>query len=161
MDAVFDALTDRLGETVELADIEIDPALAAIALVGDQHDLALDQPGIADQRAARLDDDLGQLVAEMMGQCRRHGPGIFRHVRHPAAIARWKAPADIDHAQIDVGFGEQAEHLRRGTDRAVPLRQIGLLRADMERDAVGIEAALTGLAQQRDRHLRRAAEFPR
>src|SRR5690348_7020029 len=57
-DAVFDAFADRLGQPVELADIEIDPALATIAFVGDQHDFALDQPGIADQGTARLDDDL-------------------------------------------------------------------------------------------------------
>src|SRR3954447_16179978 len=75
LDAVFDAFAHRLGQPVELADIEINPALAAaVALVGDQNDLALDRAGVADQRAARLDDDFRQMVAEMPGQ--RVGDGL-------------------------------------------------------------------------------------
>src|SRR5712671_1835722 len=147
LDAVFDALPDRLGEAVELADIEINPALAAIALVGDQHHLALDQPGVADQGAAGLDDDFRQIVAEMPGQRRRHRLGVLLDSRDRAAVARRKAAADIDHAQVDVGFGEQGEHARGGADRAIPLAEVGLLRADVERDAVRIEAELASLPQ--------------
>ena len=43
--------------------------------------------------------------------------------------------------------------------RLVPLLEVGLLAADMEGDAVGIEPPLLGLAQQVLGHLRRAAEL--
>ena len=74
---------------------------------------------------------------------------------------RREAAADIDHAQVDVGLGEQREHLRGRADRAVPLVEIGLLRADMERHAIGVEPEIARLAQQLDRHLGRAAELAR
>src|ERR1051325_1707978 len=161
LDAVFDALAHRLGEAVELADVEIDPASVAIALVGDQHDLALDNPGIADQRAARLDDDLGQIVAEMPGQRIGHRLGIARDPGDFTLVMRREAAADIDHAQVDIGLGERGEHARGGADRAVPLPEIGLLRADMERDPVWVEAEIARFAQQHDRHRRGAAELAR
>ena len=39
--------------------------------------------------------------------------------------------------------------------------ELGLLRADMERDAIGVEAELLGMAQHVDGHLRHAAELAR
>src|SRR5439155_22866850 len=102
LDAVLDALVHRLGEAGELADVEIDPALLlVIALLRNQHDLALDDPGIADDRAARLDDDLRQFLAEMAGERRHDGGGIARHAGNALIVARRKAAADIDHAQLD------------------------------------------------------------
>ena len=47
-DAVFDALVHGLGEAVELADVEIDPALVIVRLLRNQHHLALDDAGVAD-----------------------------------------------------------------------------------------------------------------
>src|SRR5437764_7726386 len=47
LDAEFDPLADCLGEAVELAAIELDPPLAAFALVADQPALPLDRPAIA------------------------------------------------------------------------------------------------------------------
>ena len=44
-------------------------------------------------------------------------------------------------------------------ERTIPLLEVGLLAADMERDAVGIEPPVLGLAQQVLGHLRRAAEL--
>src|SRR6185437_15156636 len=161
-DAVLDALVHRLGQPGELADVEIDPALlVVIALLGDKHDLALDDSGIADQRAAGLDDDLGQGVAEMPGDRPHHRRAIARDAGHAAVVARGKAAADIDHAQGDVGLGEQREHARGAADGAVPLRQVGLLRADMEGDAIGLQTKVARLAQEIDGHLGRAAELAR
>src|SRR5947209_7293751 len=68
-DGVADHLVHRLGEAVELADIEIDPALRLAArLLRNQHDLRLDNPGVADHAAAGLDDRLRDAVAEMPAQ---------------------------------------------------------------------------------------------
>ena len=74
---------------------------------------------------------------------------------------RRKTAADIDHAQLDVGFGKQREHPRRRTDRPVPLSKVGLLRADVKRHPIGVETEFAGAAQQFDRHFRGAAEFAR
>ena len=75
------------------------------------------------------------------------------------AIARREAAAQVDHAQVDALFGEREEHLRDLAQRLVPLLEVGLLAADMEGDAVGVEPPLLGLAQQVLGHLRRAAEL--
>src|SRR5215471_57528 len=62
-DPVFNALVHGLGEAVELAHVEIDPALVlVVALARDQHHLALDHASIADDRAAGLHHELGQVV---------------------------------------------------------------------------------------------------
>src|SRR5437763_16346994 len=87
--AVFDALVHRLGQHVELPDVEIDPApVVAAAFFGNQHDLALDDSGITDQRAPRLDDDLGQIIAEMACDRRHHRPSVALHTRYLAAVMR-------------------------------------------------------------------------
>src|SRR3954452_17332187 len=133
LDAVLNAFAHRLGKPGELADVEVHPALAAaVALIRDQHNLALDRACVANQRTARLDDDLGQAVAEMPGQRVGNGPRISLDAGDLAAIPGWKSAADIDHAQIDVGLGEQREHACHGANRTVPLRKVSLLRTDME-----------------------------
>ncbi len=101
------------------------------------------------------------MVAEMPGHRRHDRAGVAFDRRHLAGVMRRKPAADIDHAQIDIGLGEQREHARRSADGAVPLPQIGLLRADMERHAVRIEAEAARLPQEVDRHLGDAAEFAR
>ena len=74
---------------------------------------------------------------------------------------RRKPSADIDHPQIDIGLGEQRKHARRGADGAVPLPEIGLLRADMKRHAIWVETEFSRSAQQPDCHLGGAAELAR
>src|SRR5215467_363134 len=97
-----------------------------------------------------------------MPRDRRHdGPSIVLYFRHFAAVVRWKAAADIDHAQIDVGLREGGEHPRRGADCALPLSEIGLLRADVKRDPVWVEPSRASFAQQFDCHLGCAAELAR
>src|SRR5712691_7438051 len=68
-DRIADHLIRGLGEPAELAEVEIDPAHGiGLALAGDQHDLRLDDPGIADQAAARLDDRIRNTIAEMLAE---------------------------------------------------------------------------------------------
>src|SRR5262245_47279905 len=74
---------------------------------------------------------------------------------------RREPTADIDHTQIDLGFGESRVDSRGGADRAVPLTECCLLRADMEGNPVWVEAKLTGSAQKSERHFGGATEFPR
>jgi hypothetical protein len=66
--AVLDRLVHGLGEAAELANVEIDPARGVlVATLRDQDDLALQNPGVADDGAARLDGGLGQLRDVKLG----------------------------------------------------------------------------------------------
>ncbi len=58
-------------------------------------------------------------------------------------------------------LGEVAEDRRRRLQRPVPHARVALLRADMEREAVGDEAERMGALEHARRHLRRAAELAR
>jgi hypothetical protein len=66
---VADRLVHGFGETAELADVEIDPAhIVLVGLLRHQDDFRLDDAGIADHAAARLDDGFRDAVAEMLAQ---------------------------------------------------------------------------------------------
>src|SRR5262249_62340773 len=69
--------------------------------------------------------------------------------------------ADIDHAQLDIRLDEQRKHPCGTAYGAVPLTEIGLLRADMEGNAIGVETKIPGSTQELNGHLRSAAEFTR
>src|SRR6516162_5014863 len=101
------------------------------------------------------------MISEMPGDRCHHRPGVTVDRGHVAAIMCRKSTADIDHSQLYIRLREQRKHARGAADRAVPLPEIGLLRADMERDAVGVEAKVASVAQQFDSHLGSAAEFAR
>src|ERR1700733_5700641 len=65
-DRIADHLVLRFGETVEPADVEIDPALLVLVrLLRDQHNFGLDDSRVAHHAAAGLDDRLRNLVAEV------------------------------------------------------------------------------------------------
>src|SRR5436305_14462452 len=72
-----------------------------------------------------------------------------------------KATAEIDPRQRDAALGAAAENRRSRRQRAIPGLDIVLLRADMERDAVGHEPALVRLFQNIDRAGGFAAELAR
>ena len=70
-------------------------------------------PGVAHHGAARLDQDLRQVVAEMLGHRVHDRRGEAVHRRHLLAVAHGEAAAEIDHAQIHAGVaqvGEQHAH---------------------------------------------------
>src|ERR1700733_14466469 len=65
-DRIADHLVLRFGETVEPADVEVDPALLVLVrLLRDQHHFGLDDSRVAHHAAAWLDDRLRNLVAEV------------------------------------------------------------------------------------------------
>ena len=80
---------------------------------------------------------------------------------HLLQILGREAAAEIDHGQIDPALGAGAENHRRRFQRVVPGLGAALLRADMERHAIGLEPAALGVLEHVDRHLRIAAEFSR
>ena len=160
-DRVADRLVHGLGEAAELADVEVDPSdLVGIrGLLRHQHHLGLDQAGIADHAAARLDDRLGDLVAEMLGQAPEDRLAVALHARHRLEVLGREAAAEIDHRQADAALRAFAEDRRRGAERPVPGLGVALLRADMERDAVGLQPLAVGVLQHVRGHLGHAAEL--
>src|SRR4030081_1022402 len=161
-DGVADRLVHRLGETAELADVEIHPAhLVLVALPGGQDDFGLDDAGVADHAASRLDDGLRDLVAEMLAQRAEDRPAVLHHRRHVLEVLGREAAAHVDHGQVDAALRAVAEHRRGHRQRAVPRLHLALLRADMERDAAWLQAEAPGEFEHLDRHFRIAAELAR
>ena len=62
---------------------------------------------------------------------------------------------------VDAALAAFAEDGRRRGERPVPGVRVALLRADMERDAVGVEAEPMGVLEHVDRHRGLAAELAR
>src|SRR5262245_12374173 len=82
-------------------------------------------------------------------------------LRSLAHVAGREAATEIDHGEVDAALGAAAEDRCRRGQRPVPGLDIVLLRADMERDAMGDEPALVGEFQDVGRKLRLAAELAR
>ena len=80
-------------------------------------------------------------------------------LRRLAHIFGREAAAEIDGGERNAALGAGAEHRRGRGQRAVPGFYVVLLRADMERDAVGGEALLMGALQDIGREFRLAAEL--
>src|SRR5262249_29512090 len=153
-------LIDGLGETVEFADVEIDPAYLVLrAALGDQHDLGLDHAGIADQAAAGLDDGFRNRVAEVAAQGAEDRLAVALELRRLAQILRREAAAEVDHVERDAALRTGAEDRRRRGERTIPRLDIVLLRADMERDAVRDEAVPVRELEDVGRVIRLAAEL--
>src|SRR5208337_2551070 len=95
-DRIADHLVGGLGEAVELADVEIDPAQRIVLrLLRDQHDLRLDDAGVADHAAPRLYDRLGDAIAEMLRERTEDRIAIDFHGRHALEIFGREAAAEI------------------------------------------------------------------
>ena len=122
IDAVFDALVHRLGEPVELADIEIDPALSPPSPLSE-----ISTTSLWISPASPTSERPGSMMisGRSLPKCRVIAAitawAYSLDARHLAAIMRRKAAADIDHAQIDVGLGEQP---RTSAPRRRPRRPI-------------------------------------
>ncbi len=100
----------RLGEAAELADVEVDPAHLVLGrALGDQHHLGLDDPGVADQRPAGLDDGLRYGVAEMFAQRAEDGPPVGFELGRLAHVLGREAAAEVDHREIDAALGAGAK----------------------------------------------------
>ncbi len=159
---IADRLVHGFGETAELADIEIDPTHAVgVVLAGDQHHLGLDDPGLGGHVAPGLDDDARQLGPEVLAQGGENPLGDGSDVGHVLAIANREPAAEIDQVQSDAGVLDRREDLGGAGNRRVPLRRIGLLRADVERHPGRLQALTLRLDQQVGGHVQFAAELAR
>ncbi|ENN87458.1 hypothetical protein RHSP_28371 [Rhizobium freirei PRF 81] len=161
-DRVADRLVHGFGETAELADVEEDPASGVVVrFLGNQDDFGLDHAGIADHAAARLDDRVRDLVAEMGAQRRKDRLTIGFGRGNITQILGWETAAHVDHLQVDALFGERNEDALGIGKRIVPGVDLGHLRADVKRHAVGFQTQLMGVDEHVDSHLRNAAELAR
>src|SRR5207245_3039533 len=161
-DRVTDRFLDRLGEPVELADVEIHPAHRILRrALGDQHHYGLDDAGVADETAAGLDDGCRNAVAEVPAQRTEDRLAVGVELGRLARVARREAAAEVDHGERDAALGAGAEDRRGRRQRPVPGFHVVLLRADVERDAVRHQAEPVRLLEDVGRIFRLAAEFPR
>ena len=71
------------------------------------------------------------------------------HRRHVLQVLGREAAAEVDHRQVHAALAALLEHGRRRGERPVPGMLVALLRADMERHAIRLEAELDGRAPAR------------
>ena len=126
----------------------------------DQHYFTHQNAGVGNQRAAWLEDDLGQLVAKVFLQ---EAGNFFRVGLQGVGLGQVvgrEAPAHVDHLQGDVVFFLQTleDHLDLGNG-GIPGADVALLRAHVEGDAVGLQAQFLGQHQQVHGHVGLAAEL--
>ena len=113
---------------MKLADIEIDPAhLVFRVALGDQHHFRLDDPGIADQATARLDECIRQIIAEVLAQRLEDRLAVGFEFRRSAHVARRKAATEVDDRERNAALGAGPENRGRRGERAVPGLDIVLL----------------------------------
>src|SRR6476646_8482651 len=161
-DGVTDRLVHGLGQTAELADVQVHPAhLVLVALLRDEHDLGFDDAGVAHHAATRLDDGLRNLVAEVLAQRAEDRAAVGHDRRHVLQVLGRETPAHVDHGQVDAALGAVAEYLRGHRQRTVPRLHLALLRADMEGDDARLQAQALGDVEHLDSHFRVAAELAR
>src|SRR6202035_4528763 len=134
-DGIADRLAHGLGEAAELADVHVHPAhMLLLALLGDQKHCGLADAGIADHAAARLDDSLRDLVAEMLAQRTEDRPPVLHDRRNVLEVLGRESAAHVDHGPVDAALRTVAEFRRGHRQRPIPRLYLALLRADMERD---------------------------
>jgi len=159
-----DIVTNRLAfgfrKATKAPDIQIDPAHRISGpLAGNQHHFAGNQAGIAHDEAPRLHHHLGQVIAEMLRHGAHDGHAEIINARHFRAVAHRIAAAQIDHAELHARFLQIREQHRNARDRTFISRGLGLLAADMEGNAIGVETHIAGLQHQVARHFQFATEF--
>ncbi len=81
--------------------------------------------------------------------------------RNVAQVLGRETAAHVDHLQVDALLGKLHEDALGIGESRIPGIDLGHLRTDMERDAVGCEAELMGVDENVDGHLRHAAELAR
>jgi hypothetical protein len=77
-------------------------------------------------------------------------------------VARREAAAEVDQVEVNAGLDlDPVEELAGLEERVVPLRRVGLLRADVKRDPAWLQAELGGLDNQIAGHVGAAPELAR
>jgi len=132
-----------------------------VGLARDENDFRLDHPRIANHAAARLDDGLRDLVAEVLAQRRVDCLAVFFSGGNVAKILGRETAAHIDHLQVDALLGKRGENALGIANGCIPCVEVHHLRTDMEGHAVGFETQLVCIDQNVDSHLRHAAELAR
>ena len=97
----------------------------------------------------------------MPGQGLKDGLAVARHARHVFQVAGREPAAHVDHLQLDAAQRHFPEDACRHGESEIPGFEIGLLGADVEGDAIGLEAEPVGMFQDVRRHVRVASEFAR
>src|SRR4029077_19351051 len=110
-----------------------------VALLCDEYHLGLDDPGIADHAASRLDDRFGNRIAEVLAQRAEDRRAVSFHRRHVLQVFGREAAAEVDHRQVYATLATLAEDRRGARERTVPGMLVALLRADVERHAVRLQ----------------------
>ena len=153
-DRIADRLVDRLGETVELADVEIDPAHLVL---GDAWRSARLRsrctPALPTRPRPGSMMVSGMRVAEMLAQ--RAEDRLAVGLQLSDVLRRYfagKPPPRLTIDSVMPRSAQLAEDGRRRGERPVPGLDVALLRADVERDAVGHQAALVRVLQDVDGH---------
>ena len=103
----------------------------------------------------------GMLLPKCLRSAEKIACAVGLRGRHVLEVAGREAAAHVDHLQHDALVGQRREHALGVGERAVPGVEVGLLRADMEGDAIGVEAERPGMAQHVDGHRGHAAELAR
>ena len=97
----------------------------------------------------------------MLGQRLVDGVGIAARARHLLEVLGREAAAEVHHLQCDAARLHGIEDRLRLFQCGIPGGEPGLLRADVEGDAIGLEAKLVGVHQHVHRHGGLAAELAR
>ena len=161
-DIVADRLTFGFGQATEAPDIQIDPAHRVRGtLAGNQHHFAGNQAGIADHEAAGFHHHLRQVIAEMLRHGTHDGHAEIINFRHFRAVTHRIAATQIYHAELHARFLQIGEQHRNARNGAFIGGGLGLLAADMEGNAIGVEPHIAGLQHKVARHFQFAAEFAR
>src|SRR3546814_12646883 len=90
-------------------------------------------------RSTRTDTLFPYTTLFRSGQGRHDRLGVILGLRRVGGVARRKAATDVDHLQVDAALAELGEQHCRPPDCSVPLAQVTLLRADVERYPVRLQ----------------------
>src|SRR5690606_17095370 len=100
----------------------------------------LDDAGIAHHAATRLDDGLGNPVAEMLAKGGKDRLAVLLRRRNIAQVACREAAAHVDHLEHDAFLGERLEYPAGIVQSPIPGGKVRLLRADMKGNAIRLDA---------------------
>ncbi len=161
VDRVADGFALSLGESAEAADVEEEPAYGIVVrLLADADDLGAKHTSITREGAAGLDDDVEVVDLEVLAEVLHdRGPVLFLGLRRLEVLCG-ESSADVNALQRDVLLMEEGvEQVLHLGESSVPLADVALLGADMERDAVRHESQFFGLHSEAERHAGMAAEL--
>ena len=103
----------------------------------------------------------GMRLPKCLRSALEDGVAVGFHRRHVLQVLGRETAAEVDHREVHAALAAFLEHGRRRREGTVPGMLVALLRADMERDAMRLQAELERVLEHVDRHGRLAAELAR